>query len=371
MTAVLLLLLLTTIGAEPWATGPKCATEWNRSLTAVFENAELRSVLKQLGPDRQLALVLDRRIDPNQTVTFSLQQEPLLKGLSRFADTLHAELVLTENVAYIGPGDRARWLRTAIAQAETTMAANATRRPLAMRKTIAWDDLTTPREILEQIATAFNLQMENLDKVPHDLWAGATFPNVTACEALTLVLIQLDRGWMWQPQGRRITFAPWQPPELIERAYQPRGKTTVASLIEDWHARLPALSLTARDKEIVVRGRVEDHEQISKWLAGGFNRIVAPKDGPPPTPLKQRRFTLNEKNVPVRAVLQELEKSGAEIVADEEALKTAGVNLDQTISIQVQKATTEEFLKAVLDPVKAAADVDGLTITIRAKPASQ
>jgi len=367
MTAVLLLLV--SFGAEPWATGPKCAAEWNRSLTAVFENAELRSVLKQLGPERQLALVLDRRIDPNQTVTFSLQQEPLRTGLGRFAETLDAEFVLTENVAYFGPVERARWLRTAIAHAEATMAADATRRALLMRKTIAWDDLATPREILDQIATAFNLKMENIDSVPHDLWTEATLPHVTPAEALTLVLIQLDLGWTWQPQGRQITFVAWQPPELIERTYQPRGKATVTSLIEDWHARLPELSLTAHNNEIVVRGRVEDHEQISKWLTGGFNRIVAPKDGPPPTPLKQRRFTLNEKNVPVRAVLQELEKSGAEIVVNEDALKTVGVDLDQTVSIQVQKATIEEFLKAVLDPVKAVADVDGLTITIRAQSA--
>lgn len=367
MTAILL--LLATFGAEPWATGPKCAAEWNRSLTAVFENAELRGVLKQLGPDRQLALVLDRRIDPNQTVTFSLQQEPLRAGLGRFAETLHAELILTENVAYFGLRDRARWLRTAIAQSEAAMAGDATRRTLSMRRTIVWDDLTTPREILDQIATAWNLKIENIDAVPHDLWAEATLPNVTPAEALTLVLIQLDLGWTWSPQDRRIAFVAWQPPELIERTYQPRGKATVASLMEDWHARLPELSLTARDKEIVVRGRVEDHEQISKWLTGGFNRIVAPKDGPPPTPLKQRRFTLNEKNVPVRAVLQELEKSGAEIVVDEDALKAVGVDLDQTVSVQVQKATVEEFLKAVLNPVKAAAGVDGLTITIRAQSA--
>ncbi len=363
MTAVLLLAMMW--GAEPWVTGPKCAVEWDRSLTAVFENAELRNVLKQLGPDRHLALVLDRRIDPNQTVTFSLRQEPLRKGLAEFAATVEAEFVLTENVAYFGPADRARWLRTSIAQAERMMVPDSAKRPLAVRKTVVWDDLTTPREILVDIAKAFNLHFNNIDMVPHDLWAGATLPNVTPAEALTLVLIQLDLGWTWEPKGRRITLTAWQEPELIERAYQPRGKVTVAGLIDDWHARWPELSLTARDKEVVLRGRVEEHEQVAKAITGGSNRVGL-KDAPP-TPLQQRRFTLDEKNVAVRAVLDELEKTGAEIVLDQDSLDAAGVDLDRAVSIQMQKATVDEFLKAVLDPVKAVAEVDGLTITIRGK----
>jgi hypothetical protein len=360
------LLLAVTLTADPWVTGPKFATEWDRPLTAVFENAELRDTLRKLGPDRHLALILDRRIDPNQTVAFSMRQESLRKGLSEFADTHGAEFVLTENVAYFGPVDRARWLRTGIVQAERSMSTDAAKRPVLIRKTIAWDDLTTPREILEQIGKTFTVQIENPQKVPHDLWARATLPNVTAVEALSLVLIQLDLGWAWEPKGRRITLTDWQEPELIERSYQPRGKATVASLLNDWQKKWPELAVTARDKEVVVRGRVEDHEVVAKSLSGGVNR-VGPTDGPAPTPLAQRRFTLNEKNVPARAVLKELEKTGAEILLDQDSLDAAGADLDRAVSIQVQKATIEEFLRAVLGSVNAMAEVDGLTITIRGK----
>lgn len=364
MTAVLLIAM--TLGAEPWATGPKFAAEWDRSLTAVFENAELRDSLRRLGPERQLAIILDRRIDPNQTVGFQIQQEPLRKGLGRLAESIGAELVVTENVAYIGHPDRARWLRTAIAQSERGMTPDAVKRPVSIRKTIAWDDLTTPREIVEQIARAYNLQMENPELVPHDLWAGATLPNVTPAEALTLVLIQLDLGWKWEPKGRRVTLIPWDEPHLIERSYQPRGKMTVATALEDGPSRWQGVKFTSRDKELIVQGRVEEHEEIQKWLNGGVNR-VGPTDGPAPTPLSQRRFTLSEKNVSARAVLKELEKSGAEIILDEESLTKAKVDLDRAVSIQVQKATIDEFLRAVLGPINAIAEVDGLTITVRGK----
>lgn len=364
MTATLLLLM--SIGAEPWVTGPSCAAEWNRSLSAVFENAELRAVLKQLGPDRGLAVILDRRIDPNQPVKFSLQQEPLLTGLDRFASSRQAHVVLSENVAYFGPTDRARWLRTMIAQSEIAMTADNGRRPLTMRKTIAWDDLATPREILEQTATAFNLHIEKMDKVPHDLWAAATLPNVTPAEALSLVLIQLDLGWTWAPEERRVTLVPWQPPEFIERTYQPRGKATIASLMDQWRKQWPELSLTAQAKDIVVRGRVEDHELVAKSLSG-TKPVANTKTGVPPTPLSQRRFTLNEKNVPVRAVLQELEKSGAELDFDADQLTASGVDLNRAVAVDVKKATIEEFLQAILGPVNAVATVDGLTISIRPK----
>lgn len=364
MTATLLLLM--SLGAEPWATGPKCAAEWNRTITGVFENAELRTVLRQLAPDRGLALVLDRRINPNQTVTFSLQQEPLLTGLDRFANRFDANVVLAENVAYFGPTERTRWLRTAIAQAENSMAVETGKRPATMRKTIAWDDLTTPREILEQIAGAFHLQIENPDSLPHDLWAAATLPNVTPAEALTLVLIQLDLGWTWRPEGRRIHLTPWQSPALIERTHQPRGKTTAAELAKEWRKQWPELSLTVREQEILVCGRVEDHELVAQTLSSS-KPVANTKASAPPTPLSQRRFTLNEKNVPVKAVLQELEKSGAELVFDADILTAAGVDLNRAVTIDVKKATVEEFLRALLGPVNAAATVEGLTISIQPK----
>lgn len=363
---LMILLLATTVGADPWFTGPKFAAEWERPLTVAFENAELRDTLRKLAPERQLSLVLDRRIDPSATVSFTMQQEPLRQGLSRLAADHAAELVLTDNVAYIGPADRARWLRTWIVQAERGMSPDPTKRPVLARKTVAWNDLTSPRAIVDAIATTYNFPIENPQKLPHDLWAGATLPNVTVVEALALVLIQLDLGWSIDPKTRRITLTDWQEPDLIERSYTRRGKATVASLLSDWQHQWPELSITARDKSLVVLGRIEDHERVTKAISGGGNR-VGPVDGPAPTPLSQRRFTLNEKNVPARAVLKELEKTGAELVFDEDSLAAAGADLDRGVSIQVQKANIDEFLRAVLGPVNATAEVTGLTITIRGK----
>lgn len=362
-----ILLLAVTLTADPWVTGPKLASEWDRPLTAVFENTEFRDVLHRLGPDRNLAVILDRRIDPNQTVTFSIQQEPLRLGLARIVASRSAELVLTENVAYVGPTERARWLRTAIIQAERGMATESTKRLVPVRKTIAWDDLATPRSILERIEAAYNLRVDNPALVPHDLWGRATLPNVTPAEALTLVLIQFDLRWTWEPKSRRVQLEPWDNPDPIDRSFQPRGKMTVASVLEDGPVQWPEVKFTARDKDVLVRGRVEDLEQVAKWLAGGLNRI-GPKDGPSPTPLSQRRFTLSEKNVPALAVLKELEKTGVELVLDEDSLAAAGADLNRLVTIAVQKATIDEFLKAVLDPVHAVAEVEGLTITIRGKP---
>lgn len=363
---LMILLLATTVGADPWITGPKFAAEWDRPLTVAFENTELRDTLRKLGPERQLSLVLDRRIDPNVTVSFSMQQEPLRQGLNRLAADHAAELVVTENVAYIGPSDRARWLRTQIFQSERNLGGDSTKRPALARKTITWDDLTPPREILPHIEGAYRVKIANPEKIPHDLWAGATLPNVTMVEALALVLIQLDLSWTWEPKERLVTLVEWREPDLIERSYAPRGKATVANTLKDMQEKWPEVSITAREKDLVVRGRVEEHELIAKAQAGGGNR-GGPADVAAPTPLVQRRFTLNEKNVPARAVLKELEKTGAELEFDEDSLAAAGADLDRGVTIQVQKATIDEFLRAVLSPVNATAEVNGLTITIRGK----
>ncbi len=54
---------------------------------------------------------------------------------------------------------------------------------------------------------------------------------------------------------------------------------------------------------------------------------------------------------------------------DANALKQAGIDLEQRVTFEVKNATIEQLLKAALDPLKVAFELDDRTV--RLKPAKE
>lgn len=46
--------------------------------------------------------------------------------------------------------------------------------------------------MLKEVADKFKIEIDGLDQRPHDLWAKTSLPQVTATEALSLLLVQFD-----------------------------------------------------------------------------------------------------------------------------------------------------------------------------------
>lgn len=346
--------------------------ELQRDISAVWGSIELRSVLMRIQKDREVAVLLDRRVDPNATYEVRFTGEQLRDAFARLAQLADAGVSLPENVVYIGPAESAHWLLTAIEQGETALASAELKIPerrqfdLCARKTVPWQDLTEPREILQQIASLYQLTIEGLDDVPYDLWAAGTLPSVSAAEALTLVTIQLDLRWEWQPGGREIRLLPWRPPALLERRYRPRGKN-VQDAAKVWAEELADAEVHVEGAEIVVKGRTED-QRLARVLrtTGTLPRRTVPAANT--AALRNRRYTLTAVRLPASAILKELEKSGATFVYDAAALQAAGVSLDQPVTLEVSQVDADAFFKTLFDPLNIAFAIDDRTVTLSPKP---
>jgi hypothetical protein len=352
--------------------GDKFRDVLRQPLIASWDNVEPRSLFRRLSEDRQIAFVIDRRVDPSTPLTLSLTGESLQSGCERIAEVMGAAVSLPGHVVYVGPEDTTRWLRTAIEQHELALRDPDRSIPmrrlldLSARHTIHWQDLDTPREILTQIAKRHRLTIENLDAVPHDLWASATLPQATAAEALTIVLTQFDLGWDWRAGGNAIRIGPWQEPPRIERRYKPRGRLTAAQLLADWQGSNPELTARVERAEVVVLARVEEHEALQSKLSAGITGQTLPA-GEAPTPLRRRLFTLRIENAPVSAIMRELEKSGVVFDYDAAAFRAAGVNLDRPVNIDVLKANADEFLQKLFGDLGVTYEIDTLTVRLKVK----
>ena len=91
------------------------------------------------------------------------------------------------------------------------------------QKSMAWDDLTTPRELLEKLGSENGIEIAGLEQIPHDLWAAADLPPLELIERLTLIAGQYDLTFEVSADGNRITLVPV--PEHVElvRTY-PAGR---------------------------------------------------------------------------------------------------------------------------------------------------
>lgn len=368
---ILLIALLPGVAAaqeSPWRTGTGFHTRLHETWTANWRNVELRTVLEQVGHDREIAILLDRRIDPNAMPPVDFVGEPLAEGFSRLAEQLHGGASFPDNVVYLGPRDSARKLRTLIAlrtgelSSEEFQVPKDRRQTWLKRKTVRWDDLDSPREILDRLQAELNFRIVHPELIEHDLWAEAVLPHVTAVEAISLVLIQFDLTFAWRDGGQRIELTPAPEKARIEKTHPLRGKSAERALAE-WRSTWPDAEVRVADRQIAALATIEEHEAMS----AGKPMRTAPAAGNGPPPLARRQFTLKIKDVSARDLMRELEKSGVTFEFDAQALADAGVDLDRFIELNVRKLSAEEFFHRVFDPLGVKFTIEGLSVKLAPK----
>ena len=119
----------------------------------------------------------------------------------------------------------------------------------------------------------------------------------------------------------------------------------------------------------------DDRITLANWEA--LYEAVAPLVGGSATrkpdvvtgvkPIKQRLFTLKIDRVPACVLMQKLEESEIVFEYDAEQLAAAGIDLDQPIKLEVEKASAADFFKAVFDPLRLTAEIDNLTVKLKPK----
>jgi hypothetical protein len=350
-------------------TGSKFHLELDQATSGSWTNVELRSLLNTLASERRVAILLDRRIDPTTPRPVDIVNRSLKDGVREIAAKAGAEISIPGNVIYVGPPAAAGRLRTLIELRSTellskTNAVREIRRNESTRpQTFSWEDLDTPGDILRQIVERYHLTMRKPELVPHDLWAGGTLPGVTAAEALSLVLIQFDLTFAWIDEGQGIELVPVPERVVIERRPRAKGRTA-ADTLKLIAGRFPNLEAKLDGADVLVSGTLEDHEAVAALLNPSSIRKPA---GPTPAPLRQRIFTLTFKRAPVRDVMKKLEESGVVFAYDAAALTAAGVDLNQTVDLDLNKATADEFFKALFSPLKLSVEIDNLTVKLTPK----
>jgi hypothetical protein len=338
---------------QTWRTGAEFRKQLETNISISWSSNPLRSALSRLSEQQRLAVFLDRRVDPGQRIDFSVTGAAVDEALQRLAASRSLGVCYVGSVIYFGPPPTTAALPTvaALRRDEMARASRGASASALTARPLSWDDLTTPRELMEQTAVDAGLTLVNMDRIPHDLWAAGELPAQHLAERLTVLLAGFELSFRIV-DASRVEIVAWDAPAPIVRHYSVSGDAASAA---DQIAKLfPSAQVRAHGGDLEVSAYAEEHEAIARLLRGERVRrrtAVA----------AETRYSLKMESAPVGPLLKSL---GPRLNLQVEFDPSIADKLQSPVTFDVKDATLEELLDAIVEPARLAWRRDGETLRI-------
>lgn len=321
-----------------------------------WEEKPLRGALERLTEMQGVAIMLDRRIDPDQKVDFAGSSSSLESLLNMLAQRHGANVCPVGSVLYVGPGATVSVLPTLVAKQQTQARtlSPAVQGRLLRTSAWSWTRLTTPRSLVEQLQRDYDITITGAEHVPHDLWPAVELPPLDFCEKLSLVLAGFHVTFELSPTGDAVKLVPMPESASLERRYTPRGDA--AELAKQLGERFPQGRFRAEGKQLVVDGPWETHDAVARLLAGE-SAASRPTAG-----TGEQVYTLTVENKPVGAVVKALSKQLGKTISFDDVKDQQ--RLATEVSASVKQASLDELLRSLLEPAGLKFEVQGDAVRV-------
>ncbi|NOY42119.1 MAG: hypothetical protein GXP26_09815 [Planctomycetes bacterium] len=304
-------------------TPPQVELRLQQQISVTWRGQQLGTIIQRLSDTQGIAIWLDRRVDPQQTVELRLTDVSLAHALEAITEKLGLGFSVLESVVYVGPAASARELQTLSRRSHERLA----KVPTAMKKRwlriTPWEcpRLSNPRMLLAEMLRDAKIKLTGEKLVPHDLWLAKQLPPTSLVDRVVLILIGFDLTCNISADGKMCEVVPIQRPIVLERKYKrPR------------------------------------------------NRQAPPrKPSSRPTRKAEKKFSLQLQNQPVGAVIGQLAKQlKFDVVWDEASLVANGISRDDLVSCRVRNVDFDELLTSILSPAGLQFQRNGNSIEIKA-----
>ncbi len=255
-----------------WAAGVDLAQQLSAPLTVAWRGTPVARALADLAHTQHVAILRDRRVDPDQPLTLAIDGQPLADALGTIAGHLEIGYCQFGPVAYFGPASTAARLRTvaALRLDDVRQLPPAVAHKFLLLRAWHWDELAEPRDLVAQLAAEAKVELVGNERIAHDLWPEVDLPPLTWIDRLSLVAGQFDLTFRIDRDGKRVELVDMPARALLARSYL--GGPSAAAVARRWQQALPEAKVTLQGNQIVVAGRVEDHDEIERRLRGTATR---------------------------------------------------------------------------------------------------
>jgi hypothetical protein len=322
----------------------------DRRLSAAWLGQELGTVLERIAASQNVAVWIDRRVDPQQEIEVRANDALLSEVLNQITAPHQLGWSSLEGVIYIGPRQSAWELATLAKLAEDSLLrvpAEVRERWLAPTPA-EWPRLSEPYEILSTWLENAGVRVANPDALSHDLWNEKTLPPLPLVDKTVLLLVGYDLTCEISPSGESCRIVPIARPVLIARDYEAGRRSRALRAAFEGN---PAVSISRKGSGIAVTGRWEDQELVMAMLKGGL------RENPP-----QRRsiirngqkvFSLRLENQPVGSVIDQLANQLGLTVSWSQELLSRSVDPRTTlVSCHISNGDLHQLLEGIFSPAE-------------------
>ena len=324
----------------------------------------LGQALRRLSMDTDIAILLDRRVNPSRLVDASTKYVTTRNSISTYAKSAAASASFGDNVVAVGPADATARLRTLTAINRKSILSMRRKlnaelyRSLAKSHYWSWPDLAEPRQLIVRAAIDLGTTVHNPEMIPHDLWAAATLPPLTFAEFATLVLNQFDLNFEVTADST-IRIVPGVESVVIQQTHRVpvREKKTV---VQRWQKEFPQLKVNWKGSSAVITGTVEIHERLRALIRDEETGPVAAAD------VQNRLFTMKAAaGTPIGRVIGTLRKSGIKIRIEGRTDKELAPLLLQTVEFDLARSPGSEFFPQIFRrwKVNVTVEPEGVVVT--------
>ena len=348
-------------GGPPVSTQPELLRYLQRPVTLTWRGAPIHSSLNRLGNLYQIAVVVDRRVDPETELNLSVQQSAFLRVLVAAAvqSKLHVEVV--GPCVYVGPEESTRLgpILLEIANQKIKSLPRRQRQRWQSRHSVQFSRLDEPRKIIEQSLKASRIPLVNGKKIPHDLWRAQQWPQQTAAETLTLVLLGFDMAFdVTETGGCRIR--PIDRTARISHVHRStlRSRSQRSALEKEFPEAVWSPDGIELDADLVTHANLR--ERIRQTRTAKSDAMTnAPRSDDATLP---RSYSIEIKNQPLQPIaIGILERLNMKVEFDK---SIPAETLHQRISFKVANGTRDELLTAMLRESGLQFTIEGDTVRI-------
>jgi hypothetical protein len=349
-------------GETDWLTGESLRQSLDNEVAITWGNAPIQQALQRFSQSQRVAMFLDRRVDPGRKIELVVKNAPLRVALEQIASRLHSSTAMIGPVAYFGPSDAAKRVRTLVALRTMELAKLPPNSRASWQKLRPWkwENLAEPRDLLTSLSREIGVSLEGIQQIPHDLWPAADLPLMTMPERLTLILNQFDLTYELANQGKALRLVPAPNHPLLEQTYSVGKDVNQIVATMSGISLLQEAGIHVADGKLIVRGTAEEHDIVRDLLAGKTAKRVSAQEG-------RKLYTLRVE-LPVGKALKQLgDQLGLEVVIDQDAIAEAGISLDRKVKIDVKEATFDELFEALLTPANLTFVRNGDALIVKPK----
>lgn len=308
-----------------------------------WRDRPLRDGLGRLSQTYGVAMFLDRRIDPDQPLTASVQDEPLEQFLRTIAHKAQAEISTVGPVVYVGPPEAVKELATlaALRRQDASKLSTAAKSKLLKAAAWQWPEFSQPRELLAVLGKHADVKFTNAESVPLDVWPAVHLPPLPWVDRATLLLFGFGLTYEIDTNGTTARLVPIPKSLTLEKRYTPRGGAN--ELAAQLRRILPEAQIRVEQNQVVVASRQEDHERIDRLLTGQSVTVPKPAKGG-----GEKVYTMTVPNQPAGNVIQSVANKLGKQARFSPAVAE---KLRKPIELEVKDVTLNQLLEKTLKPL--------------------